>query len=148
MVSLTEQSKVRLFGAKIDEIAIKPGATPESGNSLKARLSQPGACFALIVGFAFEGHYYDLNKPALFLVEGDGKPLANTFEALGTFKPGHIADNDVRYWMCDKNDITVRLDTETGMIKDILLEPEIDADRLKMAFAGNKMKLKGPRGLD
>src|SRR5215470_13891245 len=57
-------------------LAVPPVQPPHLGAnaSLQRQLAAPGATIARIYGFTYEGHYYDLSRPALFLVHGPGDP--------------------------------------------------------------------------
>jgi len=103
---------------------------------LENQLADAGACFARIYGFSYEGVYYDLPRPALFLVHGTGVPVTEAFPGVGTparaRAPGEpsltgvaAADfqfvDDLLVWSYDKFDYTIRLDVETGMFEDVLL---------------------------
>ncbi len=93
------------------------------------------ARFARIYGFSYEGTYYELPNPTLFLVHGDGE------SATDGNNPGNLASrtsndpsvsgvgaadfqiaDDIRVWAYDKADYTIRMDVETGMIEQILLD--------------------------
>src|SRR5439155_26928744 len=98
-------------------------------------------CFARIYGFAYEGTYYELPWPALFLVHGDGYPASETrigkknatrrARALGDPSLTGLAAADFQFaddlmvWSYDKADYTIRMDVQTGMFEDVLL-PMID----------------------
>jgi hypothetical protein len=106
--------------------------------------SQPN--FARIYAFSYEGHYYDLPKPALFLVDGpgispfipsniDGSGVAakdwELSQVQGVANPPRVGNapaapappsNDLRMWEYDKGDFSIRLDVETGPFEQILLE--------------------------
>jgi hypothetical protein len=119
---------------------------------------------ARIYGFSYEGHYYDLPKPALFIVHGDGTlaegPVPSPkFESqrysrapsgvdrtgLGT-QAGSYA-RDLRVWSYDKSDFSIRLDTSTGPLEEILLEPELSGDRLKTQIgAAAMMRMRASAG--
>jgi hypothetical protein len=103
---------------------------------LENQLADAGACFARIYGFSYEGTYYDLARPALFLVHGTGVPVTEAFPGVGAparaRAPGEpsltglaAADfqfvDDLMVWSYDKFDYTIRLDVETGMYEDVLL---------------------------
>lgn len=94
---------------------------------------------ARIYGFSFEGHYYDLPKPAIFLVHGPGSdpeawrpstalPHARVDRApadadrTGVASTPSSFSEDMRVWSYDKNDHSLRLDTDSGTIEQILLE--------------------------
>ena len=77
--TLLSPSNVLLYGRAIDDLSIKPGShepgpSPRKGhnNFLDKQLQGKDCKLARIYGFSYEGHYYDLAKPALFLVHGDG----------------------------------------------------------------------------
>jgi uncharacterized protein YjbI with pentapeptide repeats len=113
--------------------AVGPPGTAPSG-SLSALLAaalahqnaQSGnAAFARIYGFSFEGHYYDLPKPVIMLVYGDGVAL--------TAPPPTILESDeaarvwefsdaLFQWNYDKMTMSIRLDIESGTLEQILLE--------------------------
>jgi hypothetical protein len=93
--------------------------------------------FARIYGFSFEGYYYDLPRPVLFLVHGDGVPASQVRpggfgNARAARAPGEPSltglgqadfqfSDDIMVWSYDKADYTIRMDVETGMFEDVLL---------------------------
>ena len=98
------------------------------------------ATFARIYGFSYEGVYYDLMTPTLFLVHGDGEPATLPSKITGTSTTEanlaraprsptltgiaaadfEIAD-DIRIWVYDSADLTIRMDVQTGRFEDVLL---------------------------
>ncbi|MFK0688840.1 hypothetical protein ACFX5Q_11615 [Mesorhizobium sp. IMUNJ 23033] len=111
----------------------RPGAGNRAGPNRFLEDQLLGGRFARIYGFSFEGNYYDLGRPILFLVHGDGELVA---EELGKFSPARspsptgltgfaAADfefsDGLRVWSYDKADYTIRMDVETGMFEDVLL---------------------------
>ena len=106
------------------------------------QLSAVDARIAKIYGFSYEGKYYDLARPTLFLVHGDGDPLAAVSPPAPGANPARaprdpsetgvsVADfqfaDDIRFWSYDKGDFSIRMDVSTGTLEDILLEAEVDA---------------------
>jgi hypothetical protein len=99
-----------------------------------------GACFARIYGFSYEGYYYDLARPTLFLVHGDGDEVTpgdavnNATRAprepsvSGILSADFQLANDIRVWSYDKADYTIRMDLETGMFEQVLLDFELGPD--------------------
>lgn len=107
--------------------------------------------FARIYSFSFEGHYYRLPRPLLFLVSGQGDPgvdpakptqrghrrpdddqgdptYAGRHEAFKTKFSGVVGEDwqfsdDVRVWAVDRKDLAVCLDVEIGNYQEILLQP-------------------------
>jgi hypothetical protein len=155
--TLLSPSNVLLFGRIITDLTIVPvpnfppppaGAanathTPFTvarigGNrDLESQLTAANANFARIYGFSYEGTYYDLPRPALFLVHGPGIAATEAFPGVGTparaRAPGEpsltgVAAADFQFvdnlmvWSYDKADYTIRLDVETGMFEDVLLD--------------------------
>jgi hypothetical protein len=101
---------------------------------LRNQLARPDAKLARIYGFSFEGHYYDLPKPAIFLVHTDGFPVDQAHhDRSDVDTSGVIARDwefastvggpaaDLRYWEYDKGDFSIRMDVETGPFEQILL---------------------------
>ena len=95
------------------------------------------ARFARIYGFSYEGTYYELPNPTLFLVHGEGEsatagnaptasPHASRAPILPSVSGVGAADfqfaDDIRVWAYDKADYTIRMDVETGMFEQVLLD--------------------------
>ena len=96
------------------------------------------ARLARIYAMSFEGSFYNLPKPAIFLVHGDGtavptKGFAPSASPPPPAKPtdmdasGMAArefewEGDVKYWEYDKDDLSLRLDVVTGTLDEILVD--------------------------
>jgi hypothetical protein len=90
--------------------------------------------FARIYGFSFEGMYYGLPRPSIFLVHGIGSPVGNwdsgfpsTLEQAGVAArewdfSGNSNNQDIYYWQYEKGDFSIRLDPEAGPFEQILLQ--------------------------
>ncbi len=95
--------------------------------------------FARIYSFSYEGHYYRLPRPLLFLLEGEGTdvrraPLNNKFDRFSAAYTGVDARDwsfsfDIRVWTVDRKDLAVCLDVEIGNYQEILLDSMVGADR-------------------
>jgi len=111
---------------------------------------------ARIYGFTYEGVYYPLPKPSMFLVHGSGDAVGNwanpsTLEQSGVMGrewdfSGFNLPNDVAYWEYEKGDFSIRFDTEAGPFEQILLAAALRAgadraDRSGMQLSG--MQLSG-----
>lgn len=142
--ALTAPSAVRLFGRVFAALTIEPntqglfdrvqraGGPPSPfRNPLVDKLDPrnvPSPRLARIFGFSFEGHYFALRAPALFLVHGEGLPVAAgepiDFQRIGVaFKEQTFAAN-LRVWLYDRSDMTVRLDIGSGTLQETLIDPE------------------------
>jgi hypothetical protein len=92
--------------------------------------------FARIYGFSFEGTYYGLPRPSIYLVHGPGTPAGNwltnsTIEQAGVAaREWDFSGNrfqDIRYWEYEKGDFSIRLDPEAGPFEQILLAAALRA---------------------
>ena len=99
------------------------------------------ARFARIYGFSYEGQYYDLPRPVLFLVYGQGTKVEDqihdgfTIDQVGLAAKDWRFANDIRMWEVDDKAMSMCIDIESGTIKQILLEPMFELDE-DMAFRG------------
>jgi hypothetical protein len=97
---------------------------------------------AKIYAFSFEGAFYNLPRPAIFLVHGAGNPIlgSGSYDASGQFIPGppvmddsgipareFVFETDVVYWEYDKDDLSLRLDSFSGTLEDILIEAALSS---------------------
>ena len=148
--SLLSVSEVLLFGRILDDLVYKRRASRTLGDNKqlddqfaftgeKDGDQTPG--FAKIYGFAFEGTYFDLPVPVIFLVHGKGQSATddNLPGNLGSRAPNEpsksgvaAADfqiaNDIRVWSYDKADQTMRLDVSAGMFEQVLLDAFFGGD--------------------
>jgi hypothetical protein len=162
--SLVKASMIHLFGRVVEDLQInsargsgavskraaKSAASeqPGAGHALLNQLAAEGSCLARIYAFAFEGGYYELARASLLLVHGEGAPIGDpaTVERIGSAATSRTFASDIHVWAYEKTDISLRLDVETGSLEQILLEAEVDASKLKMHFAGQKVRLRGDGG--
>jgi len=117
---------------------------------------KPNARFARIYAMSYEGQFYNLSRPTVFLVHGDGRDISGAglvsrgadkgsstdetglavqdfdFERSTGVKTG--PGRGLKYWEYDKGDFSLRLDISSGTFEDILLEAEVDA-QLQMSSA-------------
>jgi|HubBroStandDraft_5_1064220.scaffolds.fasta_scaffold188335_1 hypothetical protein len=109
-----------------DAIADNP-----KGVNLVLQVSFPPT-IARIYSFSFEGAYYQLPRPALFLVHGLGTPVGNwvvpsTMDQGGVVGrewdfSGNAFPTDLVYWEYEKGDFSLRLDLDAGPFEQILLQ--------------------------
>lgn len=115
------------------------------------------ARLAWIYGFAIEGHYYDLPKPTIFIVNGDGQSAGDE-----TLKPSLATTSlpakppefygDVKVWVVDRDDLGLRLDVESGPFQRILLDQELrggaaDTFHGRNVFLGRNVRVSGQGSL-
>ena len=150
--TLLSPSNILLYGRVVDDLSIhesahggpshSPFIVPRTGGDreLEQQLTAENAVIARIYSFSYEGAYYDLPRPALFLVHGPGllvtnqspKNLEGTGAPTAAIAPGEpslsgVAAADfqfadgIRAWSYDKADHTIRMDVEAGEFEDVLL---------------------------
>ena len=114
---LLDGSGIRLFGQEIVGIQLADDALASEFGGIADRIKQPGGAaprFARIYGFSYEGQYFDLARPVIFLVWGDGSAAGDSLPGSGFVpKPPHLAA-ETMVWKVDASDLTVRLDVEVG----------------------------------
>jgi uncharacterized membrane protein YgcG len=149
--SVLSFSSVYLFGRVVSDLKVvtedpdesdRPAASG-SNQFLREQFKHPAARLARIFAFSFEGIMYDLARPSLFLVQGTGHdidaPLPKGNFARLARAPGRISRTgvgwqdgdfsmDMRVWIYDKGDFSMRLDVETGTLEHILLNSELDEE--------------------
>jgi hypothetical protein len=169
--TLLSQSKIWLFGRVLADIEINKNAYgapananagnieghPPSMSQNKFLLNQLTLAadpkFARIFAFSYEGSFFDLQRPALFLVHGDGidpdtpdfiidpnltfldrAPASFGRTGLGT-QAGAFAAG-VKAWAYDRADFTIRMDADTGTFDTLLLSAELGGWDLPSRSAG------------
>lgn len=160
-------SAVYLFGRALNDVILRgsvyePLGIPKVGtnNFLRNQLAAEGAKLARIYAFSFEGTFIELGRPAIFVVHGAGSdpddPPPNDlgYERLSR-SPGSSARTglgsqigalakDMRVWIYDKGDLSMRLDAETGTFEQILLTAEVSTDlRGGMSRSGGALSRSG-----
>src|SRR5262245_53118854 len=140
--TLLSLSNVKLYGRPLVDVDLDETglSTPLGDNAfLHKQIAKDASVapstqkprLARIFAFTFEGSFYNLPRPAIFLVHGRGRAV--DFGAPATHGPspmdqtGLVArdvlwEQDVRYWEYDKNDVMLRLDPCSGTLNDILIE--------------------------
>jgi hypothetical protein len=180
--TLLSPSNILLYGRVVDDLSIKPLAGAHSpfiiaragGNrELESQLTAKEAAIARIYSFSYEGAYYDLPRPALFLVHGTGvlvtsvspKSAAGVGAPTSAIAPGEpslsgVAAADFQFadgimaWSYDKADHTIRMDVETGEFEDVLLNMYFSGGKVSSWRTGSKVtgskvsggRLSGGRG--
>ena len=163
--SLLSPSNVLLYGRIITDLKFERPAKgkqvpPRLGanNFLEQQLQDPKAKLARIYGFSYEGHYYDLTSPAIFLVHGDGvdpeaprpaEPRVSRAPADADLtgvagRTGSFSE-DMKVWSYDKGDFSLRMDIETGPFEEILLEAELVAEEMQGYYSGQRVRASGQR---
>jgi hypothetical protein len=138
--TLLAASETKLYGRVVSGLAVDVSGHTSLGDNLfvKKQLEASNARFARIYAFSFEGQYYVLPKPAIFLVHGDGVAAKDV--------PGVAARDwdfltDIKAWSYDKADFSVRLDIETGPLDKILLEEMLKPDQAFAQYGNSKVHL-------
>ncbi len=144
--TLLSASSIWLFGRVVEDLAVtQPDHNPFIGprescnnflrNQLECQHTDPEKSprFARIYGFSYEGAYYELEWPALFLVHGPGQAAevaagGGAAAAAGDPSRTGLAESDFDFaanlmvWSYDRADLSIRLDVDSGSFEQILLE--------------------------
>jgi hypothetical protein len=176
--TLLSQSTIWLFGRELSDLILSTsvyGQLPTThrqaerqetpvragdNNFLLRQLANPDARLARIYAFAYEGSFYDLARPTIFVVHGEGlDPEGASFDenpALGSLSrmpadPGRTGlaslvgsfSRNMLAWAYDRADFTVRLDIETGTFDTVLLSLELDDRDATARSAGSVARSAG-----
>jgi hypothetical protein len=161
----TESGQTEAAPAPTEEEKHRPFVTKRKGQNLflQEQLEDTTSVLTRIYAFSYEGHYYDLPKPVLFLVHGEGEPAEDLVEDKPNTPPAakkpyrqsrgpEVGDKtgiaaqeysfseDMRVWSYDKGDFSIRLDIETGTFEQILLLLAVDPDPLA-SYAGASVRI-------
>lgn len=159
--NLLAPTLIRLFGVEFDGLKVnlgqfeppknpKPECMSETAtasapvvDTVVAHQGRGEARLARIYAYAYEGHYYRLTRPCIFLVHGEGveiQPLSgvtvklhgttkgddefcNSIADLGAEIQQHLFSCCVRMWAYDRLDYAVRVDLTMGFFSEVLLDP-------------------------
>jgi hypothetical protein len=134
-------------GAAARRARAAPAAGGQSGSpdtnatiTATATYVSPAVNLARIYAFSFEGAYYPLPRPSIFVVHGGGLPFGgswSTMEQAGVIarewdltasdSTDPTTPSDMRYWEYEKGDFSIRFDTEAGPFEQILLAAALRA---------------------
>lgn len=136
---------------------IGAGRRRGANRQLEAQLG-PDAKMARIYGFSFEGNYYGLSVPTIFLVHGEGELVTQKgedtpnparaprkVEITGLAAAGFDFADSLRTWSYDQADYTIRMNVETGMFEQVLLDAMFDGG---MDAAGMNARGMNARGMN
>lgn len=155
--TLLSISAVYLFGRLVSDLKLivkddeddLRNSRKGANTFLQKQLREKEAGFARIYYFAFEGGFFELARPAMFLVHGAGvapeapSPADPNFERLSRV-PGRMTRtglawqigsfaSDMKIWTYDKGDFSMRLDADTGSFEELLLAAEGNGSALGMS---------------
>ncbi|MGH6944444.1 MAG: hypothetical protein ACREH6_09520 [Geminicoccaceae bacterium] len=170
--TLLSPSNILLYGRVLTDLQFTfqhPNAQPpgskapppqrQSANQLlQDQLQAANVVFARIYAFSYEGRYYDLPKPAIFVVHGAGddpeepRPAAPDDRLMrapadadrtGVAATADSFSEDIRVWTYDKGDFSIRMDVETGPFEQILLEAVLRSDQSRSFYSGMDLRVSG-----
>lgn len=133
--NILSASQIKLYGRVFDGFGVGPAdnipPNTTGTNDLNIQINKKDAKFARIYGYAFEGTYYKLPQPYLYLVHGDGEPVperpnATSIDQWGVEIKDAVFADDIRLWRYDKVDMSVRCEITSGTLEEILLGPAMD----------------------
>ncbi len=131
--TLLASSQIRLFGRdfvgltlNLEALAALQGGDPSPRKNPLTDKLQKGLDprLARIYGFSFDGNYFKLVKPYVYLVHGDGIEIKERSDIANVGV--EIKDAEfligVKMWHYDKVDFSVRIDIVSGWLEEILLD--------------------------
>lgn len=134
--SLLFPSTIRMYGRPFAGLKIDDrGASKDVNNDLHRQLAETDVQLARIYGFVYEGSYYDLPAPCIFVVRGEGLGSTDDDFELG-IPTDLILPKDFRMWAHEKSDMTIRIDTEAGSFEETMLSLLRAGAGLKSGYAG------------
>ena len=128
--TLFASSTIRLFGRQFVGLSIgELGLIPNSNAPLLAALrsDRDDITLARIYGYSYQGNYYKLLEPAIFLVYGPGLPVTPAqypidLGIVGVEFKDEVFASNVSMWAADQLDMAVRIDITVGWLQNILLD--------------------------
>ena len=144
MSGLMEHSRILLYGRAVTDITLSAADSNQDSSSGSAAVPKGASgSFVSVYGFEFEGHYYDLPKPAILMVNGTAQTPT---DAGAVVQPHPILADNIQVWSVNKGDMSVRLDVDAGPLEDILLEQAIDAAGLAAQTSAKRVSGKRVSG--
>ncbi|MFD2740549.1 hypothetical protein ACFSUD_13255 [Sulfitobacter aestuarii] len=133
---LDTSSEIVIFGRVVEDLSVKgatgttttgtaadagdtgDGTAGEAGSSAHA----PDRQFVRAYGFSFDGIYYEVPTPVLFLLKGAGI-AADKADVPGPNPRNKEFFAQLKAWRVRRSDDTVRLDVDSGKFEHLLLDP-------------------------
>jgi hypothetical protein len=136
--SLLTPSGIKLFGREFKALTLAdvPPKIRSGNNFLHEQLAADGARLARIYGFSYQGQYFDLASPVVFLVHKEGVAPTKAAGSTGIAAKDWDFAGDILMWEYDQADFTVRIDIESGPLEDLLLAAELDSGMAEVGSAG------------
>ncbi|WP_299472362.1 hypothetical protein [uncultured Roseibium sp.] len=88
----------------------------------------PNRQIALIKSYIYEGNHYELAKPKLMVVSGEGEDLP------GNYVP---KDRPMKFWRMNKLTRTTEISVEDGLLETLILEANLPGRRSPNSYAAN-----------
>ena len=115
--TLLSISEVKLYGEVVTDMKYWDESSDPPQEHAKKK-------FVRVYGFHFEGGYYDLDAPIIMLLKGSGEDIDPTTPV----DVKNAFSLNINQWTVDKNyESSIRLDSQTGTIEEILLNVELDS---------------------
>jgi hypothetical protein len=150
--SYFSSSTVELFGRRIQGLKIDRAfaldfesgrpASKLSGARVASDDKDDDGQLARIYAMIYQGNYYRLATPTIFLVKEPGVDVVydrvnaqnNTqISAIGTDVLDELAAANMVLWRMERKDFTLRLELERGYVDELLLDPDTGVTKLTAA---------------
>jgi hypothetical protein len=124
--TILSETTIHLFGRAVTDLTLNTEAYANNGGAVANALKAGNPTIARIYAFAFQNEYFDLASPALFIVQGEGAPVdQGSLDLTGYAGSPPTLNPDLRVWVHERNDLSVRLDIMAGSLDRILLDYEL-----------------------
>jgi len=135
-----DPSAIILYGVPLTKDANGNNVRLGAGGMAGLRIDvsgDPTLRLALIYGYAFEGHCYDLDKPKIMVVYGDADPAVGC--DYNDFGDGVTPAETYWMWKANKLDRTVEIEVTQGLFEQLVLEANLPGRRSPNTYSSNMM---------
>ena len=137
-------SRIYLYGVTDADFMVLPGPILDKKQTLvEVRPLSPadkGWELAVIYGYGYQGHCYELDRPRMFLVKKSCRQIASGcgygdeyVQSGGQAGPPTVARYSM--WVVDKLDETMQIDVRNDTYETLVLEGNLPTNRQPTAYA-------------
>jgi hypothetical protein len=109
---------VTLYGKPVEGVNLEADKFGHRIAALLQRSGKPSLRLANVYGYAYEGRFFQLPAPTVFLLSGDGESCQDD-----KFPEAHRPWQQHNKWTLDPTDPSIRFEIESGTLAELLLEP-------------------------
>ena len=131
-------SKIYLYGVPINDLIPLPGQQGGPSVIVQPQAGNIDWHIAIIYGYGYQGHCYNLQRPSLYLVDGRTEQTATgchfgddyLLQGAGNFS------SFVRYsmWVANKLDLTTQIELRNDTFDALLLQANLPTNKQPSAY--------------